>query len=131
MARSLCPLMRGGDQRGQRSQVGGEIHVHIGDHVGVGGQPDLLQGPPPTLLIHVDGVHLGEFCGEAFGHSPRLVGARVVGDGDAGGPRERVRQSCMEPVDRLRQILLLVVHRNDDLDHGRCGEPGTGVRGER
>ena len=50
---------QGRDQGQQRLQAGGQVSVHVGDHGGVAGPPDLPQRPPPALLGDVDGPDPG------------------------------------------------------------------------
>jgi hypothetical protein len=112
---------QGRDQRQQRLQAGGQVHVHVGDHVGVAGAPDLAQGPAPALLGQVDGPDLREPLGQPLGQQPGGVGAGVVGDGDPEGEREVGRQVGVEAPDAGLEHVLLVVHGHHDLDH-----PGVG-----
>ena len=50
---------QGGDQRQQRLQAGGQVDVHVGDHVGVAGPPDLAEGPAAALVGQMDGANAG------------------------------------------------------------------------
>jgi len=131
---------QGCDQRQQRLQAGGQVDVHVGDHVGVAGAPDLAHGPAPALLGDVDGPDVREPLGQPLGQQPGGVGAGVVGDGDPEREREVGRQVAVEAHDAGLQYPLLVVDRNDDLDQdagrlGRCrdgggvGDQGQGAHG--
>jgi hypothetical protein len=112
---------QGRDQRQQRHQAGGQVDVHVGDHVGVAGRPDLPQGPAPARLGQVDGPHVRVPLGQPLGQQPGGVGAGVVGDGDPEGEREAGRQVGVETPDAGLQDLLLVVDRDHDLDHLAVG----------
>jgi hypothetical protein len=107
---------QGRDQRQQRLQAGRQVDVHVGDHVGVAGLPDLPEGPAAALLGQVDGAHLSEPLGQSPGQQPGAVAAGVVGDGDAEGEREAVRQVAVEAPDAGLQDVLLVVDGDHDLD---------------
>jgi hypothetical protein len=117
------------DQRQQGGQVRGQVHVHVDQHVAVRGTPHPLECPAPTPLREVDDVDLGVGVAEASGDQPRLVGAGVVGDGHPEVPGHRP-QVDQDPFDRRGELGLLVVDRDDHVEHGG-GSLRRGATGRR
>jgi hypothetical protein len=110
-----------GDQWGhqwcERIEVGGQVDVHVGEHLGVRRRPHRAQRPPAALLLQPHDAHVAELGGQ-FGRDTRgVVDAGVVGDGDAGRERELFGEMPMEATDRIDKCQLLVVHRNDHVEH--------------
>ena len=103
------------DQRQQRVEVGGEVDVHVDQHVAVRPTPGLLQRAPPPLLGQVLDTHLGVLVAQASGDHRGPVGRRVVGDRDPEGPRQPFE--CLEdPAYRGGELLLLVVDGDHDVE---------------
>ena len=100
----------------ERCEIGREVDVHVGEDIGVRGAPHLAECATSALEIEMHGAHTGETVGQSAGDRPRAVGARVVGDGDARGVRDVAREEGVEPFDAGREVLLLVVDRNDDVE---------------
>ena len=61
-----------GDQRRhqwhQRRQVGRQVDVHVGDHVGRRGHPRGVQRTAAALAVEVNDVDVGQFLGERLRH---------------------------------------------------------------
>ena len=104
-------------QRGERGEVGRQVDVHVREHRSVGRRPHRVQRAAAALLLEPHHPDIGELGGELFGDPGRVIDARVVGDGDAGGKRELVPQVAVQPVHRIRQRGLLVVHRDHHVEH--------------
>ena len=109
------------DQGEQRGEVGGEVDVHVDEHVALRGAPHPLERPAPALLGQVHDRDLGVGVAEPAGDQRGLVGAGVVGDGDPEGPRHRA-QVLEHPLDRRRELRLLVVDRDHHVEHGGRGQ---------
>ena len=111
------------DQRQQRVQVGGQVHVHVGIDVGVAASPDRAQRSAPPGPVDMDHAHQREFGRQLQGLGPGTVGASVVGDRDAGRERKAVIQESTQPPDGRPEVTLLITDRNHDLDLGFPGIP--------
>ena len=121
------------DQRQQRVQVSGQVHVHIGVDVGVAAGPDRAQRPAPPGPLDTDRAHQRELGRQLQGLGPGAVGASVVGDRDAGRERKAVIQEGAQPPDGRAEVAFLVADRDHDLDlrfsrnpRGRCFSRGPG-----
>ena len=115
-----------GDQRrdkgGERRQIGRQVDVHVREHRGVGRRPHRVQCAAAALLLEPHHPDIGELCGEGFRDSGRVIDAGVVCDRDARRERELVPQMAVQPVHRIGQRGLLVVHRDHHIEHGHaCG----------
>ena len=55
---------------------------------------------------------------EGGGHIARGIGARAIDDRDLGGEREWMAQERAQTPNRARELLLLVVDRNHDVERG-------------
>ena len=108
-------------QRAQRGQIGGEVHVHVGQDGRRRGQPDFPEGVAAALFLEVHHGHLTEFPGHALGGHERAVRARVVRHGDAERVREGAAQVGVEPAQALLQVTFLVVDRDGHVEHGDSG----------
>ena len=98
-----------------------------------------MQRATAALLLQPhdpDVVEVGrELCGDAWG----VVDAGVVGDGDPHRVREAIAQMAVQPMDRIGERGLLVVHGHDDVEDGypecACDErsvgPGFEAKGGR
>jgi hypothetical protein len=126
------PGEQGREQREQRVQVGGQVDVHVGVHVGVAGRPDGAQRPAAARPLDLDGPDRRQLGLQRHGLRPGAVGAAVVRDGDPRGDRELIPKVSVQPPDAGRQVVVLVADRNDDFDlHAvrgprRPGPPGIG-----
>ncbi len=107
------------DQRQQRVQVGGQIHIHVGDDLGVGVLPYRTQCAAATLGVEVDHPHVVDFAREQLRDLHGVIGARIVGDGDPGRERESVTQVGVQPPHADAQVGLFVVDGDHDVQHGR------------
>ena len=114
-------------QRSQCRQVGGQIDVHVHQHGGVGARPDPPQSAAAALFLQPHDPHVGQLRGQARGDLGGVVGAGVVGDRDPKPERHRVGEVGVQPVHRVGQRALLVVHRHDDVEH-RCSDVEGGPR---
>ena len=117
------------DQRQQRLQVGGQVHVHIGIDVGVAAGPDRAQRPAPARPLDADRLHQRGLGRQRQSLGPGAVGASVFGDRDAGRERKAVLQESAQPPDRRFDVAFLVADRNHDLDSGLSRDrrrPGSG-----
>ena len=81
-----------GQQRAERRQVGGQVHVHVGQDRRRRGEPHPAQRVAAALFGHVDDVDLAELAGDAFRRLERSVGAGVVRHRDPEGVREGAEQ---------------------------------------
>ena len=88
-----------GHQRQQRVQVGGQVHVHVGQDLGVAGRPDRAQRPAAPGLFHMNGGDAGQFPAQRRRDRPGPVGAAVIGNSDPRGERELLAQVGAEPPD--------------------------------
>jgi hypothetical protein len=104
------------DQRQQRVQVGGQVDVHVGEHVGGALGPDLLQRTAATGLLEPDDPHAGQLDGQQRADLVGGVRASVVGDADLGREREGGVQELTQPPDIRTEVVLLVLDGYDDLD---------------
>ena len=121
------PRDQRGDQRQQRVQVGGQVHVHVGDHVGARGQPHRGQRTATALLLQPDVPDAGQLAAQPGCHQRGGIGAGVVGDGDQELVGKAALQMCVQPSHAGRQICFLV----EDRDRHVQGQPirvGLGVR---
>ena len=113
-----------GDQRrdegGQRGQIGGQVDVHVGQHLSVGVGPDLMQRAAAALLLEPHHPDVAEFGGELGGDHGRVVDAGVVGDGDADRVGEVLAEVAMQSMDRIGEGGLLVVDGHHDIEHGHA-----------
>src|SRR5437763_1362032 len=68
----------------------------------------------------------GQFGGHPLGDLEGAVGARVLGDGDAEGPRQP-GEGGVQPAQARLEVGLLVVHGDDHVEGGRVTveAPGT------
>ena len=115
------PGKQRGHQRQKRVEIGGQIDVHIGEHIGVARGPDSPQRAAPPRLVQMNGRDVREFPAERHRDRPGAVGAAVVGNGHARREREFLPQVGAEPPDARSQIAFLVLHRDDDVHLG-CWE---------
>ncbi len=106
------------DERGECGEVGRQVDVHVREHRSVGRRPHRVQRAAAALLLEPHHPDIGELGGEVFGDPGRVIDAGVVGDRDAGRKRELVPQVAVQPVHRIRQRGLLVVHRDHHIEHG-------------
>ena len=106
------------DQRQQRVQVGGQVHVHIGIDVGVAAGPDRAQRAAPSGPLDTDRAYQWEPGRQRQGLRPGTVGASVVGDRDAGREGKAVIQEGAQPPDGRLEVAFLIADRNHDLDVG-------------
>ena len=58
-----------------------------------------------------------QFCSKAGCHRSGAIDAGVVGDGDTERQREGLAEMLVEPVNRMGQHGLLVVHRHHDVEN--------------
>ena len=104
------------DERQQRSEVGREVDVHVGEHLGVGVEPDLVQRAATPLLVEVDNLDVLELVAETPGDRQRPVRGGVVRDRDPEGVREGLGEVVVEPPDARLEVVLLVEHGDDDVE---------------
>jgi len=121
------------DQRQQRVQVGGQVHVHVGADVGVTAGPDPAQRAAPPGPLTAGGADERKFGRQFQGLSPGAVGASIVSDSDADRKREGVIKIGAQPPDGRPEVTFLVADRDDDLDLGVPGNqpglcPGPGLK---
>ena len=76
------PREHRGDERHERVERGGQVDVHVGDHLGRAGLPGAAQRVAATLAGQDHGLHPLERGGQALGHQRGAVGAAVVDDRD-------------------------------------------------
>ena len=81
-----------GEQGAQRREVGGEVHVHVGQDGRRRGEPHFAEGVAAALLREMDHCHLAQLPGHPLGGLEGAVGAGVVRHGDP----ERVREGAPE-----------------------------------
>lgn len=108
------------DQGQQCVQVGGQVDVHVGDHLRVGAFPHRPQRPPAPLRGQVHHAHVVQFFGEQLCDLQRVVGARVVGDRDARREGESVAQVGVQSADAHAEVGLFVVDGYHHVQHGRA-----------
>ena len=118
------------DQRQQRVEVGGQVDVHVDEHVRVGVGPHLLQRPAAALLGEVDDADVVVGVGEPPGQHGGAVGAGVVGDGDAVAPRQR-GELLADPEHRRLEVGLLVVDRDHHVERRAWRVPRRAARTPR
>ena len=83
IATSLWPDSSGRDQGEQRVQVGGQVHVHVGQDVGVAGDQIARSARPRPGSVELDRADAAAArAASAGGDVPGAVGAAVVGDRD-------------------------------------------------
>ena len=121
-------------QREQRGEIGGQVDVHVGQHLGVGVIPHRVQGAAATLLLQSAHPHLVELVGQPRRDRRRGIDTGVVGDGDPERERKLLGQVPVQPAHRIGKGRLLVVDRHHNVEHrhpplggdaGRvAGEPG-------
>ncbi len=116
------------DQRQQGVEVGGEIHVHVGEDGGVGTGPHLAQGPAPALFLQAGAAYAVQRGGEPTRDLRGAVGARVVGDRDPEGIGEGPAEVLVQSAHARAEVLLLVEDRDHHVEdglagHGREGRP--------
>jgi len=109
------------DQRQQRVEVGGQVHVHVGEHLGIAAAPHGLQRAAAAGQLESHGVYAGQLRGQLGRDRPGVVGAAVVRDRDDRGERKADRQMRVQPADAGSHVVLLVAYRDDDLDVGWAG----------
>ena len=103
------------DQGEESVQVGGQVHVHVREHLGVRRRPDLVQRPAAAGDVEVDGAYLGVLGFERARGRPGPVGAPVVRDRDAGAEGKGAAQVLDQPRDARLEVVLLVLDRHDDV----------------
>jgi len=108
-------------QRQQRTQVGGEVDVHVGHHRRVAGHPGGAQGATPPLLVEVHRLDPRHGLAQPPGDRPGGVGAGVVDDGDPRREGELRGEKGVQAADRPLQRGRLVVDGNDHIQGGGVG----------
>lgn len=114
-------------QRQQRVEVGGEVHVHVGEDRRLGSGPHRPQGPAPALLLQSEVGDLGDLLLQPCRHQRGGVRRRVVRDRDAEGVRERALEVVMQSQHTRLEVLLLVVDRDYHVQDRRTGVAGREV----
>src|SRR5262249_49709713 len=99
----------------QRVQVGGQIDIHVGEHLAGTNQPDRPQRPATTKLLQPDDADTVEPNSQAADNNPDGVGTAVVGDGNMPNKRETAGQIAVQPANTESQIDLLILDQNDDI----------------
>ena len=89
-----------------------------------------MQRAAAALLLQPHDPDVGQLGGQFGGDPGRVVDAGVVGDRDARLEREVLPQMAMQPVHRIGEGGLLVVHRHHDVEHRHARGAGRegGVR---
>lgn len=100
----------------QRVQVGGQVDIHAGEDLGLAAGPHFGERTPrPGCSIRTSRTP-----GQARSHRGAdlagAVGAAVVGHGDERPERELPDEASVQRLHGARRIVLLSVHRHDDLD---------------
>ena len=75
-------VVDGGYQWRQVGQVGGQVDVHVGHHVGSALGPGPTERPAPTALFQSNEPDARKFFGEGGCDFQGGVGGAVVGDDD-------------------------------------------------
>ena len=120
-----------GQEREQRPQVGREVDVHVGEHLGVAPRPGGAQGAAAAGAVEMQGLDARQLSREPFGDRGRRVARVVVGDRDPPGERQLVAAERVEAGDRALERGGLVADGHDELDlrrrRGRRGHEGRGL----
>ena len=76
-----------------------------------------MQRPAAPLLLQPHDSDVGQLGGQFCRDPGRVVDAGVVGDRDARLEREILPKMAVQPVNRIGEGRLLVVHRHHDVEH--------------
>jgi hypothetical protein len=104
------------DQWQQGVQVGGQVDVHVGEHLGGAGGPDLFQRAAAPGLLEPDHPDPGQVGGEQGADLICRVRTSVVRDADLGRKRECGVEELPQPSDVRSEVVFLVLDGYDDLD---------------
>jgi hypothetical protein len=102
-------------KREQRVQVGGQVVIRVGEDPGLSAGPHLGERTPrPGCPVRTSRT-VGQPRGQPGADLAGAVGAAVAGGGDEGPERELPDEVSVQRLLGARRIVLLVVHRHDDL----------------
>ena len=121
------------DQRQQRGQVGGQVDVHVGEHRRRPSASHAVAQRPAAALLgqHAATSTPGSSAATGAATARVRVGAGVVGDGDPERVGQLRGQVRVQPADARLEVGLLVVHRDDDVEHRRPRAGRLGAAGGR
>ncbi len=120
-----------GEQREEGVEVGGQVDVHVREHVRVGGGPGLPQGAATALLGQGHHAHARKLRRQLRSRPGRAVGARVVGDRHGAAERQTRGRVPVQPAHGRPEVAHLVVDRDDDVDRRRPrGDTWPGAGGD-
>ena len=115
-----------GDQRQQRGEVGGEVHVACRPAPARRRPPRRARSARPRpFSASWTAVDAGQLAGQRRRRSRGGVGAGVVGDGDPEGVREVRGQVGVQAPDARLEVGLLVVDGDDDVEHDAAARRGA------
>ncbi len=115
------------DERRQRAQIGRQVFVEVGDHLGFAVEPCPLERPSAALLGKMDGTDPRQLERELVGDHRRRIGGGVVGDGDLPGLVEQLAERVVQRTDAVLQRRLLVEHGHHDVEPERVGGRSLGI----
>jgi hypothetical protein len=103
------------DERQQCGQVGRQVDVEVGEHVGVRVQPRAVQRPAAPLRGQVQDAHARELRGQPVRDVEGAVGRGVVGDGHPRRVREGLVQEGPHGPHGALEARGLVVYRDHEV----------------
>ena len=129
IARSRVAGDQRGDQRQQRVEVGGQVHVHVGEHRRLGRRPHGAQRAAAALRAP-GGRHATSGSSAASASATAEVGSVLALSATVirKRVREGARQVRVQPPDAGVEVVLLVVDGDDDVEYGRAGAAGGAGR---